>query len=197
MRALEPDRIAWLETKIKQRVRLPGLEYEAEGCYRAAPNNRYRLELRTHVGKTTGIVLAVSDGANVWRANRVGDGAWTDVRRVGLREVLEGRDVSLQQRDDFYRGPAFTGPAPLLKNLQRRMVWAKRAEVRADGRAAVELTGVWPAEQLAVLVPKDAEWPAGLPDRCRLLLDADTLWPAASDGGGRPWLGREWPCWFR
>ncbi len=73
---------SWLEMTVRQRVRLPELQYLAEGSYRAAPDHRFRLDLQTRVGKTTGTLLTVSDGATVWRAHRSGDGAWTAVTRA-------------------------------------------------------------------------------------------------------------------
>ncbi len=175
--ALEPRRNAWIATTVRQKVRLPDLEYDAEGRFRAAPNNRFRLELRTEAGSTKGTVLTVGDGTNVWRASRAGDGDWTEVHRVGMQQVLDGLAAAPQTRDAFFHGPTFTGPVPLLHNLRRSLVWAKRAPVVQAGRRAVELTGVWPEALAAALAPKGLAWPRGMPDRCRLLLDAETLWP--------------------
>ncbi len=167
--ALEPGRIAWLSTTVKQRVQLSDLDFTAEGQFQGAPGNRYRLELRARVGETTTRLLAVNDGDNLWRANRVGDGEWTTVRRREMEDVLDERGGTTPARDESFRAATFSGPGSLLKNLRRRLVWTNLVEVPAAGRLAVELTGVWPK--------KSAAGRAGQPDRCRLLLDADTLWP--------------------
>jgi hypothetical protein len=188
--AVEGRRAGWLETTVRQRVRVPELEYEADGRYQSAPGSRFRLELRTRAGKTTGTVVAVSDGASVWRARRVGDGDWTGVRRIGLTQLLDHPGATPERRDELQRGPTFTGPAPLLRNLQKRMVWVKRAAVTRDGRAAVELTGVWPASS----AQPDVASPPGMPDRCRLYLDADTLWPRRVEWCGPTAGGKTLGC---
>jgi hypothetical protein len=185
--ALQPERVAWLETTVRQRVCLPDVEYVAEGCFRTAPNNRYRLELRSGGGT----LLAVSDGACVWRAHRTGDEDWTDVRRVNLRRLADDRDAEPQSRDEYLRGPAFSGPGPLLHNLRKRMLWVKRAAVTRAGRQLIELTGVWPEARAAALAPNGSAWPDGVPDRCRLFLDADTLWPRRVEWWGPAAQGKE------
>jgi hypothetical protein len=175
--ALEKRRNAWLETTVRQKVRLPDLEYDAEGRFQAAPNNRFRLELQTRSGPTKETLLTVGDGTNVWRASRVDDGAWTEVHRAGMKQVPDDLAAGPQTRDALFHGSVFRGPEPLLHNLRRSMVWVKRAPVMQAGTQILELTGVWPETLSAALAPNGKSWPQGMPDRCRLLLRADTLWP--------------------
>jgi hypothetical protein len=182
--ALDPRRVSWLDMTVAQEVHLPDLDYQTAGRYRAAPDNRFRLELQMRTGKTTETYLTVSDGACVWRATRAGDGDWTAVRRFGFQQVLDAAEATPQARDDFLRGPSFSGPMALLRNLRRRMVWVDSLETRDGERAVIALTGVWPPETVAKLAPKDAEWPAGCPDRCRVFLDADTLAPCRVEWWG-------------
>ena len=40
--ALAPSKVAWLETTIWQRVRLPGCSFQVDGRYLLAPNRRFR-----------------------------------------------------------------------------------------------------------------------------------------------------------
>jgi hypothetical protein len=174
--AADPDAVPWLETGFRQRVRLPGLAYEAEGDYRTGPGRRFRLELRTKVGQACGTLVLVGDGRYLWRGTRVGDRPWSKVTRAAARPDDE--------RDED--GLNFSGVAPLLRNLRARMKWV-RHEAGEGGQ--VTLTGVW-TEEARRAVSKDKRWPAGLPTRCRLTLDADgwprrvEWWGPAVEGGG-------------
>ncbi len=80
-----------------------------------------------------------------------------------------------------------------MRNLRRRMVWVKRAEVQDEGRAYLELTGVWSAAP----VLKNEASPDGVPDRCLLLLDADTLWPCRVEWWGPTAEGKGLLCLMR
>jgi hypothetical protein len=187
--ALEPRCANWIETTVRQKIRLPDLEYDAEGRFQAAPDNRFRLELQTRIGSTRGTLLAVGDGTSVWRANRIGDGGWGEVHRVGMKQVLEGL-AAPQTKEAFLHGPTFSGPEPLLRNLRRSMVWVKRAVVVQGDRHVVELTAVWP-EALSAALAASSPWPQGMPDRCRLILDADTFWPRRVEWWGLSASGNE------
>jgi hypothetical protein len=175
--ALAPARVQWLETAIWQKVRLPGLEYEAHGRYLLAPDRRFRLELTTQPGtKTEGTVLVVSDGATLWQARRAGGPDWQSATRQPLEDVAEdgsAGDAPLP-RDESLGGPTFPGARPLLRNLRSRLRWVRREVLPND---QVRLSGVWRVEALAGQVPASGPWPVGLPRRCRLLLDARTSWP--------------------
>jgi len=174
--AADPDRTPWLETGFRQRVRLPGLEYEADGDYRTGPGRRFRLELRTRVGSAPGTLVLVGDGYHLWRGRRLGDGGWAEVVRTPAAAGASASGGS---------GVAFGGVAPLLRNLRRRLVWVGH-EAGDGGR--VTLTGVWPEEERREIT-RGRPWPAGLPTRCRLTLEADgwprrvEWWGPAVDGG--------------
>jgi hypothetical protein len=169
--AVDPERTPWLETSFRQRVRLPGLEYEADGDYRTGSGQRFRLEVRTRIGRTPGTLVLVGDGQHLWRGTRFGEGGWSEVTRAPFRPG--GANPGLD-------GVNFSGVSPLLRNLRERMVWVKHET--ANGQ--VTLTGVWPK------APKKGAWPTGLPTCCRLTLDGDgwprriEWWGPTTDGGG-------------
>src|SRR5262249_17009627 len=153
----DPESLVWLETSFRQRVRLPGLAYEAEGDYRTGPGQRFRLEVRTRVGQARGTLVLVGDGRYLWRGTRVGDRPWAQVTRAAVGADGEKGDDGLN----------FSGVAPLLRHLRARMTWVKH-EAGAGG--SVTLTGVWTEESRRQALPEDGPWPAGLPTRCRLTL---------------------------
>jgi hypothetical protein len=170
VRSLSAPHAEWLQTTIWQKVRLPGVAYEASGRYLLAPGKRFRLELETRLKTGCGALLLVSDGADVWQASRVRAGRWESVSRRSLAEVLAAGAGT-----DVLHGPTFAGVQPLLRDLRVRLSWVRREVL--PGREQVRLTGVWPADAIAHLAPPSSPWPEGLPRRCRLTLDARTLWP--------------------
>jgi hypothetical protein len=185
--ALMPERVAWLECDIRQKVDLPGLHYEAEGRYLLAPGYRYRLEVRTRAAGVPGTLLWVSDGANVWQATRAGDDPWESVSRLSLPEVLDalrGPGTPPRVRSEFLNGPTFGGVGPLLYTLRTRLMWISHEVVRSGGGERLALTAVWPPSMLRDMAPPDRAWPPGLPRVCRLFLDPKSLWPHAVEWWG-------------
>ena len=175
LEALKSDRIRWLDMAIWQKIQLPGYVYEAEGSYRLAPGQRFRLEMHTHLGESEGTLLMVSDGREFWQAMRPGQGPWENVTRLNLSEVFSTMNGSAgpQLRDEFLSRPHFQGMTPLLSNLRHRMVWARNETIGER----IHLIGVWPKEEAAKLAPPEEAWPTGLPRQCHLILDARTYWP--------------------
>jgi hypothetical protein len=177
---LTRGKIDWLQCTIRQQVTLPGLHYTAEGRYLLAPDHRFRLEVQTRTGDKAGTLLNVSDGATLWQASCLGQGPWDKVTRIGVREVLaaiDGAGNAARLRTDFLEGPMFSGIAPLLRALRGRLVWVGRTANRDHGNDMIQLTGVWPPDALREKAPADHPWPNGLPQHCRIVLEARTLWP--------------------
>ena len=92
------------------------------------------------------------------------------------RKTDGAADVPVGQ-DGLLRDAAFSGPRTLLGDLRKQLIWVKREAISTDGTSLIELTGVWKPELTAKIAAKDEPWPEGVPDRCRLLLDAGNLWP--------------------
>jgi hypothetical protein len=196
--ALGPGRITWLACDIRQEVDLPGLRYTGEGSYRLAPGHRFRLEVRTHVGDAEGTLLLLGDGVNVWQARRAGEDGWEGVTRVGLAQVLAGLEAgpagAAQLRAEFLQGPTLSGVVPLLRTLRYRLLWVGHEARRAGEAEVYELIGAWRPEEVRARVPADRPWPAGLPRRCRVVLDARTLWPQRVEWWGPAMQGRPRPA---
>jgi hypothetical protein len=177
--AFKSERIAWLAMDIWQKVQLPGCAYEADGVYRLAPGQRFRLEMHTHLGEGEGTMLSVSDGRTLWQAERPGSGPWENVTRLNLAEVfaLMNGPAGSQLRDEFLQRPHFQGMTSLLINLRGRLVWAKSERLRQNKDESVRLIGVWPVEEARKFTASNRPWPAGLSRQCHLYLDSRTYWP--------------------
>jgi hypothetical protein len=177
--AFRADRVTWLEMAIWQKVQLPGCTYEADGTYRMAPGQRFRMEMHTHLGGSDGTLLSVSDGRELWQAERSGQGAWDNVTRVNLSEVFSVMNGPARDRlrDEFLRRPHFQGMMSLLATLRGRLVWARGEVVRQSGGERIHLVGVWPKDEARKYAPPDRPWPSALPRQCHVYLDARTYWP--------------------
>ncbi len=70
--AYAPERLAWAELRLWQRIRDDDAAYEIHGRYVSAPGHRLRLELETQVGRTHAARKWVSDGKVLWQWQRVG-----------------------------------------------------------------------------------------------------------------------------
>ncbi len=177
--AVAPERLGYVETKLWQRVTLPGVAYEAHGRYLIGPQQRFRLEMHTKHKGGAATRLAVSDGATLWEAERTGAGDWTSVTKLDMAPVmatLDGEGLPALLKADLLEGPRFGGVVTLLRSLRRSMTWVKVEKMNHQGKARLRLSGIWKADYAAYIRSEQA-WPAGLPEQCRLDLDERTLWP--------------------
>src|SRR5262249_49190599 len=127
---LDPAKLGWLDTKLRQHVHAPGLSFEAGGHYVAGPDHRLRLELTVHLGGTGGSLQVVSDGSTVWEDVQIGKGdhfvsRW-DLKKV--QETLNSPGMLPQVREQFYRSRSFAGVVPLLQNIREQMTLTKQEE---------------------------------------------------------------------
>lgn len=173
------ERITWLQMDIWQKIQLPECAYEAEGSYRLAPGQRFRLEMHPHAGEGDGTLLSVSDGQTLWQAERPGTGAWENVTRLNLSAVfaLMNGPLGPQLRGEFLQRPHFQGMTPLLINLRGRLVWAKCEHLLRASGERLHLIGVWSKDEAARQAPADRPWPSALPRQCHVYLDGRTYLP--------------------
>jgi hypothetical protein len=177
--AVAPERLGYVETKLWQKVTLPGVTYEAQGRWLIGPQRRSRLEMHTNHKGGGATRLAVSDGATLWEAERTGAGDWTSVTKLDVAPVvtaLAGDGLPALLKADLLEGPRFGGVVSMLRSLRRSMTWVKVVKLNHQGKPRLRLTGVWKADY-AVYFRSEQAWPAGLPEQCRLDLDERTLWP--------------------
>jgi hypothetical protein len=173
------ERVNWLEMTIWQKAQVPGFSYEADGSYRLAPGQRFRLEMHTHPAEGEGTMLSVSDGQQLWRAGRSGKGPWENVTHINLSEVFAAMNgpVGQQLREEFLQRPHFQGMTPMLRHLRTHLVWAQADLLRQTSGGRIRLVGVWSKEEAMKKVAPNQPWIAALPRQCHLYLDARSYWP--------------------
>ncbi len=175
---LDPRKLGWVEAGLWQRVKTPGLTYQADGRYAAGPGNRLRVDLKVRFGGTEGESLQVCDGATVWNSVRVG----TDraVKKWSLQRIdalLSSPGTMPQLKEEFYRSESFTGLQPLVQNLRKQMVFTKRETARWKDHETWKLTGTWSADVAKALTPPAGGWGPFVPRTCVLYLDQKSFWP--------------------
>jgi hypothetical protein len=164
-----PGRPGWVEMTLWQRHHDEGSTHEIQGRYVAAPDQRLRLELQVRVGRTHGELILVNDGAALWQALRF-DGGEPRLTQVSLAEEPEkGAEVLRQQ--------AFLGVGPLLRVLRQGMHQPRRQAAHWQGKEVIQVSGDWPEDPSKLADVPDYQRPRHPPRRCRLYLDAQTLWP--------------------
>jgi hypothetical protein len=175
---LDPSRAPWTETKLWQQGRLGRHYYEVDGRLVSGPNRRLRLELTINNGHASSTNLTVCDGIRVWQGSRVGDGPWTDLVHIQLKQLFQQLPTNeVRLHDASPRVPGITGITTLLHGLRSRMYWSRADTVRRGNRSFIKLTGAWSQAARATLAPPDQLWPVALPRSCRLYLDPSSLWP--------------------
>src|SRR5579871_2885830 len=165
--ALDPDKLAWVETTLWQQANLQGLTFRAEGLYLAAPGNRLRLDLQVHLGDTQGKLLVVSDGVTWWERLQVGNGEQADIKKMDLKTVLatlNSPNMPPAVKTEFFQRFSFTGLAPLLNRILAQMTVTGAERLTWKGRQVNKLTAVWSGEAVKNLVGgPNARWPEFLP----------------------------------
>lgn len=182
--ALDPEKLAWVETTLWQQANLQGLTFRAEGLYLAAPGNRLRLDLQVHLGDTQGKLLVVSDGVTWWERLQVGNGGQADIKKMDLKTILatlNSPNMPPAVKTEFFQRFSFTGLAPLLNRILAQMTVTGAERLTWKGREVNRLTAVWSEEAVKNLVGPNTRWPEFLPRRCCLFLDVDVdkvhAWP--------------------
>jgi hypothetical protein len=172
------DKIRWLEMTIWQRVRIDQRHHTVEGRFLAGPDQRARLELTVHVGKTRGAMLVVSDGKTLWQTQRFGaNAAESSVLDLPLLDAKTEGPSPVQARLRLLQDHGLIAVTPLLQALRERLQEPTWQKVRWNEREIIRLSGRWPrdAAKLAA-VPADFR-PSLEADRCSVYFDSDTLWP--------------------
>ncbi|HEV3117470.1 MAG TPA: hypothetical protein VGY58_10470 [Gemmataceae bacterium] len=178
--ALDPKKIALLQTKLWEQVDTLGLTFQTEGMYWSGPQNRMRLEMKVRVGNTESSLLVVSDGSWVWNELKLPKDE-VRVSKYDLREIqkqLNAPNTMPTFVEDFYKNQSFRGLAPLLESLSPQMTFTKHETTTWKGQPAYKLTAVWNADIAKQISPAGQPWPGYTVRTCYLYLAGDKSTPA-------------------
>jgi hypothetical protein len=170
--ALEPNRVPWLRTTIREQVHASPLAFRVEGTYQNGPDHRLRLDLQVRTDRTVRRLQLGSNGRTFWKVEEDAAGEWKgftlDWRQASQSSNGAGQDALL--RDEVLRSHWFSGPERMLHKLREQAAFTRCEKLRWRDGNVLMLTG---ARTDAAKDP----WGQYRPRQCRLVLDEATLWP--------------------
>ncbi len=168
---------------LQETVSMGDRKFRASGSYVAGIFPKLRLEFDVQVGQTTGKLLEVCDGTLLWTeqslATEDGKKPTVLVSRTVIDEVL----AAVSNSDDnpealLIAGLGMGGVPALLAALERSMTFEALKTDEADGRKFSIIQGRWNTDyQTRFTVKNEKSLPSYVPDRVRIYIDDETLFP--------------------
>jgi outer membrane lipoprotein-sorting protein len=179
LEAASPDRLGWIRADVWQQAHTAGLTYQSEGRYLAGPKQRLRFDLHVHCDRSEGELTCISDGNVLWTTQTFGrePRVVSKVELATVADLMKELGAPPAACDFFLRCQSFAGPQSLLIMLQKQVVLTSVQAARWNGRLVRLLTGVVSSDRTA-----ETPLPAS---RCRLFLDAQTLFPLRVEWWGQ------------
>lgn len=180
IKALDRNNLTWIETILWQRMEVQGVLFQSEGIYLAGPERKLHMNLKVHLGESTGKLETICDGSTIWEITQLGSAEKriTKIDLVKVDEALQRAKVTPKVMDEYFQNYCFAGVMPLLQSMKENMTPTQRENVRWNGQDVVKLTAVWSAAQSKSILRSDKQpWPAFLPKQCRIYLDEKNRWP--------------------
>jgi hypothetical protein len=176
---LKPERIGWTEARLWHKVAGEEFSFQAEGRYLVGPDHHVHLILNVRLGRTHGTLQVISNGTTLWEEMKV-DGMDREVSRVDLARIFDALGqptVPSQVRTEFFQEMCISGLAPCLQRLRKQMTVTHQELVSWNMHDVIRLNLEWNTRTAETLVTPAEPWPAYLPRKCLLYLDAETYWP--------------------
>lgn len=172
------DKIAWLNMCFHQRVSLDDLDFEMEGRFLAAPEQRSRLDLKLKTGGQSSRHLVIVNGHSLVELVELpgNDKHLTAVELPRVQKPGDDPAALSQARAELIQKKTFAGMPALLASLQAGLVQPQLRLVRVQGKEYLEIRGKWVVDRTAsAQVPKELRFQATARE-CRVYLDSESLW---------------------
>jgi hypothetical protein len=168
---LDPKRVTWLNTKIRQTMYDVESDYVAEGTLQRGPNHCARLDMTIVAQGGKSRLMCVSDGEIAAHVRQRSNApAWLH---------LDPLPTTLADREAYLDAVACGGPAAVLRELQPRLQHARLLTGLLGDHAVIQLKAeVNPDQPLPGVATKTR------PLHVCVYLDVKTLWPTRVE-----WLG--------
>ncbi len=174
-----------VQAELRETVSIADRRFRAEGTYTAGPFPKLNLELNVHVGETQAQLLEVCDGQLLWTIQKMAQGKEpaeeVSITRTVIQEVIDAlNDNPGIPEAQLIAGLGLGGLPALMSALERSMTFDAMREEKVDGRTYSVVQGKWNAEflkRLGVGVDGTTQLPDYVPDRVRLYIDQETLFP--------------------
>lgn len=179
-----------VSAKLRQQIDLFGHQLAGSGFYLQqgrADAMLLRLELKVPVAERVSSLLQVCDGHSFWVHQDLFDGP--SLSRINLDRVRAARLSQPPTSDSpLSLWPAVGGLPKFLRNLNEFFFFTEVNETRLDNVPVWSMQGTWERQKLLDMLPDQKDAIAGgqpdftklmehLPDRVRILLGRDDLFP--------------------
>ncbi len=175
-----------VQAQLRETVSIGDRRFRAEGTYIAGSFPKLSLQLAIEVGGTSAQLVEVCDGQLLWTIQKLaqGDEPAQDVSitRTVIQEVIDALNEHPGVAEaQLVAGLGLGGLPALMSALERSMTFDAMREDSADGRTYSVVQGKWNESFLARLRggnDEETPLPDYVPDRVRLYIDQQTLFPA-------------------
>jgi hypothetical protein len=166
-----------IRAELVETVALGGHQFRMKGTYLQGMNLRLRLDCQVQVGSTTGKLTEVCDGQILWTWQQIGEKQ--RVTRRNVRQIERAASsTGMTTQNLLLAELGFGGLPALVASLQKSLKFDRVAEQDVDGLRLVVMDGVWKPEVREQLAGgPTAPLPSHIPDRVRLYLQKDKLFP--------------------
>jgi hypothetical protein len=166
-----------IRAELIETVALGGHQFRMKGTYLQGTNLRLRLDCQVQVGETAGKMTEVCDGQILWTWQQIGEKQ--RVTRRNVRQIERAASsTGMTTQNLLLAELGFGGLPALVASLQKSLKFDRVAEQDVDGLRLIVMDGVWQPEFREQLAGgTDSPLPSHIPDRVRLYLQKDKLFP--------------------
>lgn len=173
---------ASVSAKIREQVSIAGRACEASGTYEAGVFPKLRVAFEMEIGNSTGTLLEVCDGQLLWNVQEIrvagSDTPTVKISRTVIADILGAWEENLDSPQAVLTAKLGVGGLPaLLAALERSMVFDGVKIDEHGGQPYSVIQGRWNDEYRARFGGEGKSLPEFVPDRVRIYLDQQTLFP--------------------
>lgn len=173
-----------LQAKVSETIEFGPRRFQAKGTYLQGAGERVRLDVSVSLGANKGRLLQVSEGDVLWTVYDIGE--VPKITRRDVKQILaaaQNPNTKAMLAQDLGLG----GLPALLAAVEQSMDFEQPLKTKIDGRDFIVLQGQWNAviaeqfksqlAQIGQATGGQASLPPQVPDRVRIYLDAESLFP--------------------
>lgn len=172
-----------IKADLSERISFQDHSFTAKGSYLQGKRNQIRMEMTVELGSNRGALLEICDGNILYTRHDIIDR--TEVTRRDVQKILQaveksgGRFSEASVISDLGLG----GISGILAGIAADMIFSKPVEETLDDEPVYIVDGEWNdtfRDRFRTdpkLTPKEVQLPPFVPDRIRIVLQKETLFP--------------------
>lgn len=173
-----------LQAKISETIEFGPRRFQAKGSYLQGAGNRVNLDVSVTLGENSGRLRQISEGDVLWTVYDIGE--IPKITRRDVKQILAAAQ-NANTRAMLAQDLGLGGLPALLAAVEQSMDFEQPLKTQIDGRDFIVLQGQWNAAiaeqfkaqlaQVGQMTGGQASLPPQVPDRVRIYLDAESLFP--------------------